>query len=549
MREGAWFQKRNNAPISLRFPTNQITHHTDKKMTRSIFSNWVGLVVMAVCTAVLTPVMIHHLGAVDYGVWILANSVLDYYGLLDIGMRAAMFRYVGMYRGSSAREDVDRTFSSALFIVIVTAVVICALSIGLAWYLPHAMTLRGTSPRVFSWLLLLLGTSVGITFPMRMLATYISAHQRWDLFNAAGIVATLVRSVAIVVVLEMGHGLLAVAVTTFVVAILSLGQHMFFVRVADPQVHVSKDLISGKRIRELFGFSVKSLLVSVGDYLRFYSDSAVIAAVLNVALVTPFSVATRLIECFKSVVVAAGGPVFGSMTELDGACRQEDQRELLLKSTRLLSLLSLLGGVLLLVDGRALLRLWVGPELALAYPLLAILAAGYIINLALHPMLLIIIARGQHAGLGAWTIAEGIVNIGLSIVWGRSYGLLGVAMGTVVPMLFIKLFVQPYYALKAAEMSAWTFLRRGLARPLIVGPLFILAAWCLAYPTKPELPLFTAIVLAQVVIFLAITWFLGLTKTERQWFSEFRDRRFRTPLKQVGNPGFGAQKPLLHTKE
>lgn len=518
-------------------------------MTRSIFSNWVGLVVMAACTAVLTPVMIHHLGAVEYGVWVLAGSVLDYYGLLDIGMRAAMFRYVGTFRGSDVREEVDRTFSSALFIVIVTAVLICLISAGLACYLPRVMTIKGTSPEVFGWLLLLLGSSVGITFPMRMLATYISAHQRWDLFNAAGIASTLTRAVAIVVVLELGYGLLAVAIAALVVAVLSLGQHIFFVRIADPRVHASRDLISGKRIRELFSFSVKSLLVSVGDYLRFYSDSAVIAAVLSVALVTPFSVVTRLIECFKSVIVAAGGPVFGSMTELDGGRRQEDQRELLVRSTRLLALLSILGGVLLLVDGRALLRIWVGPELTSAYPLLAVLAAGYIVNLALHPMLLIVVARGQHGQLGAWTIAEGVVNIGLSIIWGRSYGLLGIAMGTVVPMLMIKLIVQPYYALKAAEMNAWTFVRKGLARPLIVGPLFIAAAAAVTLHTRPDLPLFLMIVVGQVAIFLGIAWVLGLTREERQWFREYGYRRFRLPLPRVNSSGLGAQKPLLNEKD
>jgi len=518
-------------------------------MTRSIFSNLAGLVVVAACTVVLTPVMIHHLGAVDYGVWILAGSVLDYYGLLDIGMRAAMFRYVGMFRGSSIREDVDRTFSSALLVVIVTAVVVCALSIGLAFYLPRVMVLRGTSPQVFSWLLLLLGSSVGITFPTRMLATYISAHQRWDLFNAAGIASTLTRGVAIIIVLKMGYGLLAVAVATLAVAILSLGQHIIFVRIADARVRVSKRLMSGKRIRELFGFSVKSLLVSVGDYLRFYSDSAVIAAVLSVALVTPFSVATRLIECFKSVVIAAGGPVFGSMTELDGGCRQEELQKLLLRSTRLLALLSLLGGVLLLVDGRALLQIWVGPELTSAYPLLAVLAVGYTINLALHPMLLITIARGQHGRLGAWTIAEGIANIGLSILWGKSYGLLGIAVGTVLPMLVIKLFVQPYYALKAAEMGVWMFVRKALARPLIVGPLFLVAARSIAFYTEPALPLFIAVVLAQVAIFLAITWILGLTKSERQWLLGYWHRRFISSVGPVGNLGLIAQKPLLNEKE
>ena len=490
-------------------------------MARSIFSNWVGLAVLAASTVLLTPIMIHHLGALDYGVWVLAGSILDYYGLLDIGMRSAMFRYVGLFRGSEVREEVDRTFASALFFVILSAVVICLLSVGVAYFLPQRMNLRDASPQVFSWLLLLLGFSVGITFPTRMLATYISAHQRWDLFNAAGIAAVITRAVAIIVVLKMGYGLLAVAIAALVVAFLSLGQHIVFVRIADPHVHMSLRLISGKRIKELFGFSLRSLLVSVGDYLRFYSDSAVIAAVLSVALITPFSVATRLIECLKSIIVAAGGPVFGLMTELDGGRRDDDSRELLLKSTRLLALLSILGGVLLLVNGRALLRIWVGPELVSAYPLLEILAVGYVINLALHPMLLIVIAKGKHGPLGAWTIAEGAVNIGLSIFWGRSYGLLGIAMGTVVPMLAIKLIIQPYYAFKAAELSVWTFLRRGLARPLIVGPLFLIAAGSIATRTVPTLPMFIASVLAQVIVFLGVTWLLGLTRAERVWFQEY----------------------------
>src|SRR5579863_9721236 len=115
-------------------------------MTRSIFSNFAGLLVMAACTAVLTPVMIHHLGVVDYGVWVLAGSVLDYYGLLDVGMRAAMFRYVGKFRGSCEREEIDRTFSSALAIVVATALFICTLSIGLAIYLPRVMVFQGATP-------------------------------------------------------------------------------------------------------------------------------------------------------------------------------------------------------------------------------------------------------------------------------------------------------------------------------------------------------------------------------------------------------------------
>lgn len=490
-------------------------------MTRSILSNWFGLVVLAASNLLLTPLMIHHLGAVDYGVWVLAGSVLDYYGLLDLGMRSAMFRYVALYRGGDQREEVDRTFASALFLVSATAILICLLSVGVAFVVPHFMALKDVSPARFGTLLLLLGTSVAIMFPTRMLATYISAHQRWDLYNAAGIVAMITRAVAIVVVLELGYGILAIAIVTVAVSVLSIGQHVIFLRIADPLVSVKAHLVSAKRIRDLFAFSIRSLLISVGDYLRFYSDSAVIAAVLNIGLVTPFSVATRLIECFKSVVIAAGGPVLGTMTELDGGNHKKELRELLLRSTRLLGLLSILGGGLLLVDGRALLRIWVGQDLVSAYSVVAILAIGYMINLILHPTLLIVIAKGVHGPLGWWSIAEGIANIGLSIVWGRSHGLLGVALGTVVPMLVIKLMVQPWYALRASEMTIWEFVNKGLGRVLIVGALFTIAALAIPTSTETTLPLLVMTVAAQSFIFLAATWFLGLTHSERQWASEY----------------------------
>ncbi len=445
-------------------------------MTRSILSNWFGLLVLAASTALLTPVMVHHLGAVDYGVWVLAGSVLDYYGLLDLGMRSAMFRYVSLFRGESLREEVDRTFSSALLLVTGIAVLICTLSIGLACQAPRFIHVQGATPKLYGWLLFLLGTSIAVMFPTRMLATYISAHNRWDLYNAAGIANTVTRAIVMLVLLKLGYGILAIAIATLAVAFLSLGQHIIFLFAADPRVQITFHLATSGRIRELFGFSMRSLLVSLGDYLRFYSDSAVIASVLAVGLVTPFNVATRLIECFRSVVIAAGGPVFGAMTELNGACRQIELRALLLRSTRLLALLSILGGVLLLADGRMLLHLWLGEELVSAYPLVAVLAFGYMITLTQHSALLIVIAKGQHGPLGWWTIAEGIANVVLSIIWGRSHGLIGVAMGTIVPMLVVKVLIQLWYALRAAEMSAWEYLRGGLARPLLVGVLFFAVA-------------------------------------------------------------------------
>ena len=156
--------------------------------------------------------------------------------------------------------------------------------------------------------------------------------------------------------------------------------------------------------------------------------------------------------------------------------------------------------------------------------MIAILAFGYMINLAQHPMLLIVIAKGQHGPLGWWSIAEGLVNIVLSVVWGMSHGLLGVAMGTIVPMLFVKIIIQPWYALKAAELGAWEYLRKGLGRPIVVGLLFAIAARAISISAEPTALVFAAMLASQVTIFIAAVWLLGLDSEERLYVLQYGKR-------------------------
>jgi hypothetical protein len=94
-------------------------------------------------------------------------------------------------------------------------------------------------------------------------------------------------------------------------------------------------------------------------------------------------------------------------------------------------------------------------------------------------------------------------------------------MGTVVPMVFVKIIVQPYYALRAAEMGPWEYVVKGLGRPLLVGLLFGAVAARIAMDPETSVWLFAATVAAQVSVFLVVGWFFGLTSPERQGVWEY----------------------------
>lgn len=60
--------------------------------------------------------------------------------------------------------------------------------------------------------------------------------------------------------------------------------------------------------------------------------------------------------------------------------------------------------------------------------------------------------RSRHKALAAWTLAEGIANLGRSIYWARQFGIVGVALGTTVPMLVVRLGIQPFYTLNVLDV-------------------------------------------------------------------------------------------------
>jgi O-antigen/teichoic acid export membrane protein len=483
---------------------------------KSIFSNWFALLVTAIVGVFLTPFMIHRLGALQYGLWILAGSFADYYGILDLGVRSAVFRFIARAWAANDRKKLDETFATSMAMCVSVSVFIVVLSVLLAPVLPHLLRFDSASGRMFPAVLIFLASSVAVTLPARLFGTYLTALARWDLYNIAGLTSTILRAIMIVVALSTGGGVLAVAIITASVALLSLTLHWCLVRRIDPALSYGFRLATRRTAREIMGFSFHSSLLSVGDSLRFYSDSLVIARFLSVASVTPFSIPAKLMEYFKQIVVAAGGPLLGRFTEFDGREDPVGQRHFFLRSTRVCALLSLFMGVLFVVDGKAFLRLWVGPELSFSYSILMVLLVGYVLALAQYPSLLILIARAEHRQIAAWNLVEGVANLILSVVWAQNYGLMGVAMGTAVPMVLSKIFIQPLYACRAAGISIGTYAKESLLKPAIFGALCLAVFELFLRPSDTSgivgLGLFG---LAQTAFASVAIYFIGLTPDER----------------------------------
>jgi O-antigen/teichoic acid export membrane protein len=484
---------------------------------RNVFANWAGLGTNALLSLLLTPILIHGLGNLYFGMFMLVASLLDSCWLLDFGMRTAMFRFLARYRGSGDREELDRTFASGMVIACGSASLILLLDLVAIGVLPRFFAISVADRLVFRELLLLSGGAVAAAFLAQFLGTYLCAFRRFDFYNLNSAVTGILRAALIFIALRFHGGVLAAAAITLGCALLSLFAALRLVWIADPALAISARNISAARIRELLGFSSSAFLGTLGDQLRFFIDSVVIGRLLGMALITPFVIPGRIMVLFRELGLSLASPFAGVMNEFAGSGKRNELRASFLRATRLCLLLSLFVGLLLLLNGAALIRLWVGPGYTKSYSLMLVLLAGYCLMLAQQPSVDLLLAQGRHHLRGWWNLGEGAANLALSIYWGRRYGLVGIALGTAAPMIFVQLFIQPWYALRTISLPPARYVREALLRPalaaaIVLGVCGILRPWQHAY----SIWWLMFSVAWQAILFLALAWSLALTADERE---------------------------------
>ena len=83
-------------------------------IARSVLSNWFATAAGLAVGFFLAPFIVHRLGNVAYGVWVLAISCINYLGLLDLGMASSVIRFVSKGHATQDHEGASESLSAVL---------------------------------------------------------------------------------------------------------------------------------------------------------------------------------------------------------------------------------------------------------------------------------------------------------------------------------------------------------------------------------------------------------------------------------------------------
>jgi O-antigen/teichoic acid export membrane protein len=392
-------------------------------------------------------------------------SLTGYYGLLDIGIRSAVSQYLTRHWAKGDIDRVNRTMNTALVLLSGIGAVVIIISIPLAYILPAWIEIRGISPTLAQWAMLIIGFGIGAGFPMVIFGTAPIARQRYDIANAVSIIERLASAGIIVWVLRSGYGLLGLAIVGTGFRIVGHIARVIVAYLLLPGLRITPRLFSRESLRELGRYSFFSFLRHISERIILYTDAIIIAIFMTTSAVTYYAIGGNFIPYYGAIIASITLTFTPYATSCDAKNDRNALRQLLKVGTRYTMLLaSLIGGGLIFL-GHDFIKLWMGEKYvsgelyASSAIILSILATDCLIRLSQSCGRQILFGMRRVGFLALLTAWEATGNLVLSLLLIKPFGLIGVALGTLLPALVTQAVVMPLFLCRLLGIKVSKYLR------------------------------------------------------------------------------------------
>jgi O-antigen/teichoic acid export membrane protein len=484
------------------------------QIVKNIGSSWFSLGINVLVGIFLSPFIIHRLGDAAFGIWVLIFSVTGYYGLFDLGIRSSIVRYVSKFTATQDHEELAKLINTSLFSYGCIGAVSLLVTLAVSSYVDTLFHIPPGMQSTARWLLLMVGSSVALGFPLGIFGGFLEGLQRFYVLNWTNVISTLARAGLIVAALNHGYGLLTIASITVGLPLLaSILRGIIALRLCP--VPFSRRYIDRAAFRRMANYGGVTFMIMVAGRLKFKTDEIVIGTFLSAAAITYFNIGARIVD-YAGQVVTALAQIFVPMSSQSEAKGDINRlRKIFVAGNRLCALVIFPICAILIILGRSLIEVWVGKKyVAASYPVLVIMIVACTLWWSQGASGRVLFGMSKHGTWAIVTLVEGVCNIILSVILVRPYGIIGDAFGTAIPLACSTIFFMPRHVSRLLGIRLRTYLREAYVLPLLLSAPLVLALLLMRYWFIPHnyRQLALQLFIAGVVYGLGILWAF-LTKT------------------------------------
>jgi O-antigen/teichoic acid export membrane protein len=514
-------------------PTNP---RRGERFVFSLLWNWVGVAAGLFTGLLLSPYLIRKLGTEAYGLWTLSFAVVEYGTFLDLGFRSAIVKYVAHHHTLSDALGMNRVINTGVAYAGLVSTALFVVTLWLSGYLHYFFKISPAFQDTFRLLIVLVSMSWCFSFVFGLFGACLEAIQRFDLYNKAGVISTVLRASGIAVLLYRGHGLIGIGVWTVCTQALSYILFLILFKRTVVSFTLHPRFASLETLRMMASFGLHTFVVNISNVFLNQGPPMLIGHFFTANFVAFYQLPMKLIQYTSEAVGRIGIITNTNAAEVHARGDFPVLAQLAVYSNRYSLTLFTPLALVFFIFGDRILKLWVPSIAEKSAPLLPILLAGYIIAVvAQFGSGMLLQGMGRHQRFARGLLVEAVaVLVSLVYVLPR-YGILGVAWVTCVCMVLNRGIFAPWLVTRELGISYPQFMHSIYTWPVASAAPVAALAYLLRRTILPGytwLQLFTAGGIVATAYF-GLAFFLCLPANHRTQMAGLVLRAFRIRAPQT----------------
>ena len=325
----------------------------------------------------------------------------------------------------------------------------------------------------------MLGLNLSVGLPLRVYAAALHGLGQYPIQNAIRVTLLLLRSALVLLVLHFDGGLKGVGIVVLACGLLDYFAMAIAASRCLPEMRFSWRYVDRQTMRRIGTYSGSAFVLMLADRVSFQTGSIVIGAFLLPEAITYFAIAANMVRYAKDGLRAVTLVLPPAISAMEARGDYAAIQRVLVDGGRWCVYLILPLELGLLMLGWTFLANWMGDAYADAsFAALCLLSAPLAIMMSQSVSARILYGVGRLHWLAVLAVFEAGLNLLLSVILVRSYGIEGVAFATALPSVLFALPVA-WYACYVTHTPLRRYVLGTFGRPLlaVVVPAVIWGGW------------------------------------------------------------------------
>jgi len=445
----------------------------------------VGFLV-SICTGLwFTPFLVHKLGPAAYGIIPLATTVVSYFSLLTQTLSSALNRSISVSLAGGDMARAGRAFSSALGGVLLIIVLLVPPIAALSWAAPALFNVPPGEALATRALFAIVGTTLLFSLLSTPYLAIAFGQNKIYWNNLTSLIQTATRIGLTVLLFSFAANIFNAGIAILVAALGSVLLGILSARLNARTLAIFRPSFHREELRALSRTSSHVLLMQLGTVLTMSCEVVIANKLFGAYQSGRYAAAIQWLLLLRNANMALVVLCVPTILRLVGEHKHD---ELIVYTRQAMTwsalFIALPAGFVCGVSPQ-LLTAWLGPHFTDMWPIVVVQLIPMVFTCTVLPLYSISLGTDKMLVGGIAQLALGTVGVGIALLLGWQWGMIGVAIGVNWSFGIKELLFTPAYAAHNIGAPRRTFLA-----PLgTVGGLFCVAAglsWAGAHAFAPH---------------------------------------------------------------